>query len=143
MALTMSNGLRRDIADPVERIIEAPDGHVISLNGRELVCLDTPGHARHHICIVDHKAKAIFTGDMFGLSYRELDVDGRQFIFPTTTPTQFEPDEMRASIKRLVALQPQAMYLTHYSQFRSAGPGQNCCAIWMLWLPGAGRTGGR
>jgi glyoxylase-like metal-dependent hydrolase (beta-lactamase superfamily II) len=81
------------------------------------------GHARHHICIVDHKAKAIFTGDMFGLSYRELDVDGRQFIFPTTTPTQFEPDEMRASIKRLVALQPQAMYLTHYSQFRSAGPG--------------------
>ena len=28
---------------PVERIIEAPDGHVISLNGRELVCLDTPG----------------------------------------------------------------------------------------------------
>lgn len=101
---------------PVDRIIEAPDGHVISLNGRELVCLDTPGHARHHICIVDRKAKAIFTGDMFGLSYRELDVDGRQFIFPTTTPTQFEPDEMRASIKRLVALQPQAMYLTHYSQ---------------------------
>jgi glyoxylase-like metal-dependent hydrolase (beta-lactamase superfamily II) len=101
---------------PVERIIEAPDGHVISLNGRELVCLDTPGHARHHICIVDRKARAIFTGDMFGLSYRELDVDGRQFIFPTTTPTQFEPDEMRASIQRLVALQPQAMYLTHYSQ---------------------------
>jgi glyoxylase-like metal-dependent hydrolase (beta-lactamase superfamily II) len=73
--------LWRDIADPAERIIEAPDGHVISLNGRELVCLDTPGHARHHICIVDHKARAIFTGDMFGLSYRELDVDGRQFIF--------------------------------------------------------------
>ena len=63
---------------PVERIIEAPDGHVISLNGRELVCLDTPGHARHHICIVDLKARAISTGDMFGLSYREFDVDGRQ-----------------------------------------------------------------
>ncbi len=101
---------------PAERIVEAPDGHVISLNGRELLCLDTPGHARHHICIVDHKAKAIFTGDMFGLSYRELDVDGRQFIFPTTTPTQFEPEEMRASIQRLLALQPEAMYLTHYSR---------------------------
>jgi len=101
---------------PAERIIEAPDGHVISLNDRELVCLDTPGHARHHICIVDQKAGAIFTGDMFGLSYRELDVDGRQFIFPTTTPTQFEPEEMRASINRLLALEPEAMYLTHYSR---------------------------
>lgn len=99
-----------------ERIVEAPDGHVISLAGRELLCLDTPGHARHHICIVDRKTGGIFTGDMFGLSYRELDVDGRQFIFPTTTPTQFEPDEMRASIRRLLSLNPEAVYLTHYSR---------------------------
>lgn len=101
---------------PAERLVEAPDGYVVSLSGRELLCLDTPGHARHHICIVDQKARAIFTGDMFGLSYRELDVDGRQFIFPTTTPTQFEPDEMRSSIRRLIGLQPDAMYLTHYSR---------------------------
>lgn len=99
-----------------ERIVEAIDGLVVDLNGRQLCCLDTPGHARHHICIVDTKTSGIFTGDMFGLSYRELDVDGRQFIFPTTTPTQFEPEEMRASIRRLLALQPEAMYLTHYGQ---------------------------
>jgi glyoxylase-like metal-dependent hydrolase (beta-lactamase superfamily II) len=101
---------------PAERIVEAPDGMVLSLAGRELLCLDTPGHARHHICIVDKKTTGIFTGDMFGLSYRELDVDGRQFIFPTTTPTQFEPGEMRESIKRLMALDPEAVYLTHYSR---------------------------
>jgi glyoxylase-like metal-dependent hydrolase (beta-lactamase superfamily II) len=101
---------------PPTRIIEAPDGHVISLAGRNLLCLDTPGHARHHICIVDQETQGIFTGDMFGLSYRELDVDGRQFIFPTTTPTQFEPEEMRKSIQRLLSLNPDAMYLTHYSR---------------------------
>lgn len=101
---------------PVERILEATDGLVISLAGRELLCLDTRGHARHHICIVDRKTGGIFTGDMFGLSYRELDVDGRQFIFPTTTPTQFEPDAMRESIRRLIACQPEAVYLTHYSR---------------------------
>ena len=101
---------------PAERIIEAADGHIVSLAGRELKCLDTPGHARHHICIVDLKTGGIFTGDMFGLSYREHDVDGRQFIFPTTTPTQFEPEEMHNSIHRLLALQPEAMYLTHYSR---------------------------
>lgn len=101
---------------PAERIIEVPDGSVISLDGRELLCLDTPGHARHHICIVDRKTGGIFTGDMFGLSYRELDVDGRPFIFPTTTPTQFEPQEMRQSIHRLLSFNPEAMYLTHYSR---------------------------
>lgn len=101
---------------PAERIDEATDGRVFSLAGRPLSCLDTPGHARHHICVVDEKTGGIFTGDMFGLSYRELDVDGRQFVFPTTTPTQFEPEAMRQSIERLLALAPPAMYLTHYGR---------------------------
>jgi glyoxylase-like metal-dependent hydrolase (beta-lactamase superfamily II) len=100
----------------VERIIEAPEGHLIDLAGRRLRCLDTPGHARHHICIVDEKTGGIFTGDMFGYSYRQMDAGERPFIFPTTTPTQFEPDEMRASIRRLMALQPEAVYATHYSR---------------------------
>ncbi|MGE5490103.1 MAG: MBL fold metallo-hydrolase [Actinomycetota bacterium] len=101
---------------PADRIIEATAGYVVSLAGRELLCLDTPGHARHHICVVDKKTGGIFSGDMFGLSYRELDVDGRPFIFPTTTPTQFEPDAMRDSIKRLLRFEPEAIYLTHYSR---------------------------
>lgn len=101
---------------PAERIIEAGDGQVVTVGQRPLQCIDTPGHARHHICIVDEQAHAIFTGDMFGLSYRELDVDGRPFIFPTTTPTQFEPEAMRDSIARLLAFEPEAMYLTHYSR---------------------------
>lgn len=99
-----------------ERIIEAPDGTEIDLAGRNLLCLDTPGHARHHICIVDKKSGGIFTGDTFGLSYRELDVEGHQFLFPTTTPTQFEPDEMRRSVERLLSFKPEAMYLTHYGR---------------------------
>jgi len=104
------------VPTPAERIIEAPDGHVISLAGRELLCLDTPGHARHHICIVDRKTGGIFSGDTFGLSYREHDVDGRPFIFPTTTPTQFDPAAMHASIERLLSFHPEALYLTHYGR---------------------------
>ena len=101
---------------PVERIIEAADGHVVTLAGRMFTCLDTPGHARHHICIVDDRTGGIFTGDMYGLSYRELDVAGRQFVFPTTTPSQFDPQAMHQSIDRLMQLSPPAMYLTHYGQ---------------------------
>lgn len=101
---------------PAERIVPATDGLEILLGSRQFRVFDTPGHARHHICIWDASARAFFTGDTFGLSYRELDVDGRPFIMPTTTPTQFEPQAMHASIDRMLAMQPQAMYLTHYSR---------------------------
>lgn len=101
---------------PAERIIDAHDGLTLQLGGRELLMIDTPGHAKHHICIIDRKAGAIFSGDMFGLSYREFDVDGRQFILPTTSPTQFDAAEMHASIDRLMSYQPTVMYLTHYAQ---------------------------
>ena len=101
--------------DPA-RIIDATDELRLPLGTNTLRCLDTPGHARHHISIVDEKTGGIFTGDLFGISYRETDVDGRLFIFPTTTPVQFEPDAMHASLDRLLALKPEACYLTHYSR---------------------------
>jgi glyoxylase-like metal-dependent hydrolase (beta-lactamase superfamily II) len=101
---------------PAERVIEAGDGQRIDFRGRELTFLDTPGHARHHFCIHDAASNSVFTGDTFGISYREFDVDGRPFIFPTTTPVQFEPEALHASIDRLIALRPRAAYLTHYGR---------------------------
>ena len=98
------------------RIIEAKHETSIDLAGRKLLCLDTPGHAKHHIAIVDSKSGHIFSGDTFGLSYPELDTDGRQFIFPTTTPVQFEPQAMHAAIEMLMSYRPQAIYLTHFGQ---------------------------
>ena len=99
-----------------ERVIEATDGSTVDLAGRTLTFHDTPGHARHHNCIHDSATGHLFTGDMFGLSYRELDRDGRQFVFPATTPTQFDPEAFHASIGRMLALQPEALYLTHYGK---------------------------
>ncbi|HMM55208.1 MAG TPA: MBL fold metallo-hydrolase [Candidatus Desulfobacillus sp.] len=101
-----------------QRIREMPEGSTLRLAGRELGFLDTPGHARHHVCILDGRSGHVFAGDMFGLSYRELDSGGRQFVFPSTTPTQFDPEAMHASIDRLLALRPQAIYVTHYGQVR-------------------------
>lgn len=101
---------------PADRIDTAGDGHVIDLAGRVLVCLDTPGHARHHICIHDARSGAFFTGDTFGLSYREFDTDKGAFILPTSTPVQFEPDALKTSIERMLAYAPRQMFLTHYSR---------------------------
>jgi glyoxylase-like metal-dependent hydrolase (beta-lactamase superfamily II) len=101
---------------PAERVIEAPDGHVVSLAGRSLLCLDTPGHARHHMSIYDERANVCFTGDTFGLSYREFDTPRGPYILPTTSPVQFDPEALHASIRRLIGLKPAAMYLTHYDR---------------------------
>jgi hydroxyacylglutathione hydrolase len=103
---------------PRARVIETPHGSSINFNGRELVFYDTPGHARHHVCVLDAKSGHVFAGDTFGLSYRELDCDGRQFIFPTSSPAQFDPDAAHRSLDLITALRPGAIYVTHYSQVR-------------------------
>jgi glyoxylase-like metal-dependent hydrolase (beta-lactamase superfamily II) len=101
--------------DPA-RVLEAPDGLVLELGGRPLEFLDTPGHARHHFCVWDEASRSMFTGDTFGLSYRELASERGAFVLPTTTPVQFEPEALLGSIDRLVAKGPKAMLLTHYSR---------------------------
>jgi glyoxylase-like metal-dependent hydrolase (beta-lactamase superfamily II) len=99
-----------------ERVVIAEDGHRVDLAGRSLLCLHTPGHARHHLCVWDERSRAWFTGDTFGLSYRELDSARGAFIVPTSSPVQFEPDALKQSIARMLAHAPQAMFLTHYGR---------------------------
>jgi len=99
-----------------DRVHSTADGETLHLAGRPLVFAHTPGHAQHHQCVWDARSAGWFTGDNFGMAYPEFNVDGRAFIFPTTTPVQFEPDAMRASIARLMAAAPRQMFLTHYSR---------------------------
>ncbi len=99
---------------PAERVIEASDGMRLSLNGRELLFIDTPGHAKHHYCVYDEHSRGFFTGDTFGLAYPPLVVAGRAFVFPTTTPVQFDPDALHGSIDRMMAYNPERMFLTHF-----------------------------
>ena len=101
-----------------ERIDIAADGEEFSLRGRALRAFYTEGHARHHYCLSDPASKGVFTGDSFGVSYRELDTAAGAFIFPTTTPVHFDPDEAHKSIDRIMSYEPERVYLTHYSEVR-------------------------
>ena len=103
-------------AIPAARIDIAADGGIFTLNGRELQAFYTEGHARHHYCLSDPASRGIFTGDSFGVSYRELDTAAGEFIFPTTTPVHFDPDEAHRSVDRIMSYQPERLYLTHYSE---------------------------
>ncbi len=99
---------------PAERTQATADEQVVHLAGRPLLFIDTPGHARHHHCIWDARSAGWFTGDTFGLSYRETHSAAGAWVMPTSSPVQFEPLPLRQSIARLLARQPQQMYLTHF-----------------------------
>lgn len=106
---------------PAERVLVAEEGTRLRLAGREFEFIHTPGHALHHYCIVDRAADAIFSGDNFGISYRDLDTERGAFIYPTTTPVQFDPEAMHASLDRIMSYRPRAIYLTHYSRVTELG----------------------
>ncbi|HEY0768112.1 MAG TPA: MBL fold metallo-hydrolase [Steroidobacteraceae bacterium] len=101
---------------PAARLRVVQDGERVSLGGRTLELIHTPGHALHHYAVVDQTHASIFPGDTFGISYRALDSEHGAFITPTTTPSQFDPDQLIASIDRMLAYRPEAMYLMHFSR---------------------------
>lgn len=97
------------------RVISAEHESRFHLNDRELLIVDTPGHAYHHFCVVDSFSQGIFTGDTFGQSYPNLIYQNKRIVLPTTTPIHFNPEALFGSIDLLMSFQPERMYLTHFN----------------------------
>lgn len=115
-AETLEHHYGRIVPVPLQRIRALANGEDLDLAGRCLHSIDAPGHARHHVALFDETSCSWFTGDVFGISYREFDGGSEPLIFPTTSPVQFDPVAMKATIARMLARQPRAMLLTHYSR---------------------------
>ncbi len=101
---------------PESQVLAADDGEHFDVGRRRFLLIHTPGHALHHYCLVDEAEGVVFTGDNFGLSYREFDTGKGPFIMPTTTPVHFDPDQLHASLDRIMSFNPKYAYLTHYSR---------------------------
>ncbi len=99
-----------------QRVVVAEDEQWFELNGRPLQTIYTEGHARHHYVLNDPRSRGVFTGDSFGVSYREHDTARGAIVFPTTTPVHFDPVEAHRAVDRILACEPERVYLTHYSQ---------------------------
>lgn len=106
---------------PEDRVAVMEDGSELDFQGRKLLFIDTPGHARHHFCVVDPARRAVFAGDMLGISYRVFDSDRGPFVFPSTTPVQFEPEAFHRSLDRLEALDLRYGYLAHFGRIELNG----------------------
>jgi len=101
-----------------DRVIEAEDNFILDFDGRVLKFIDTPGHARHHFCVWDKETKSMFTGDTFGISYRDLDNQNDVYVLPSTSPVQFDPEALIQSINRIMKFKPERVCLTHFSSIK-------------------------
>jgi len=99
---------------PAERVVVVEDGQRLQLGSRTFEFIDAPGHARHHHCPIDLDHREVYSGDNFGICYHEFDTARGPFMLPTTTPVQFDPDAMHATIDRILSYQPQRIYQTHF-----------------------------
>ncbi|MCY0878287.1 MAG: MBL fold metallo-hydrolase [Firmicutes bacterium] len=98
-----------------DRIVVHEDESALKTRDRILRFYDTPGHAKHHTCVVDEATRGIFSGDTIGIRYVPS-YTGWDFVygFPTTTPSDFDPEVMLETLDRLEALNLRAVYHTHY-----------------------------
>ena len=101
--------------DP-QRVRQMQDGETVSLAGRQLEFRHTRGHAEHHFCVWDETSRGWFSGDMFGVSYPWCRFPEADFVLPSTTPSQFDPEAYLVSLELLGSYSPQRMYLTHYGE---------------------------
>lgn len=97
------------------RVVVHEDGGVLEAGDRQLVFYDTPGHAKHHTCVLDRQTMGLFSGDTVGIRYQP-GYTGWDFTygFPTTTPSDFDPGVMLKTLDRLQSLGLTRIYHTHF-----------------------------
>jgi glyoxylase-like metal-dependent hydrolase (beta-lactamase superfamily II) len=79
-----------------QRIRALGDGDLIELGRRHLETVSTPGHAKHHVALVDSATGAVFTGDALGIHPPDARV-----LRPATPPPDYDLELAVASIERI------------------------------------------
>ena len=101
-------------AIPEDRVKIVADGDIYKLGSIELEVLFTPGHNFDHICILDKARDTIFVGDTFGV-WLPPEYGMKTIARVPAAPTQFAPEEWKASINKIVATGVSRVCPSHYS----------------------------
>jgi len=95
---------------PAERIMALDDTGTVDLGGgRRLDSYYSPGHAKHHVGLVDSDTGDLYVGDAAGV-YMPDTGDVR----PATPPPDFDLAAALASIRKFAALRPARLMFSHY-----------------------------
>jgi glyoxylase-like metal-dependent hydrolase (beta-lactamase superfamily II) len=102
---------------PAARVTSLAGGERIVAGGRELDVAATPGHASHHVAFFDRASGVAFVGDTAGIRR-----GAGTYIMPPTPPPDIDLDAWRESADRILAWDPDTLFLTHFGPFRGARP---------------------
>jgi glyoxylase-like metal-dependent hydrolase (beta-lactamase superfamily II) len=94
---------------PAERLRVLGDDAILDVGGRSIRALETPGHASHHLALVDSSSGVVFTGDALGIHVPNLPV-----LRPATPPPDFDLDLAVASIERIRAAAGSTLLFAHF-----------------------------
>jgi len=128
-------------ATPAERIRAVERIGVIDLGGgRRLHSHYSPGHARHHVGLIDSVSGDLYVGDAAGVYIPETG-DQR----PGTPPPDFDLDTALDSLRMFAALEPARLLFSHYGPVQDVaaalGRSADEMAVWVDQTRRARRAG--
>ncbi len=95
---------------PAERIATVERHGVVDLGGgRRLESHYSPGHARHHVGLVDSLTGDLYVGDAAGIYIQETDE-----VRPATPPPDFDLQTALESLRMFAALRPTRLLFSHF-----------------------------
>jgi glyoxylase-like metal-dependent hydrolase (beta-lactamase superfamily II) len=101
------------LAVPEARVRPLSGGERIAAGGRELEVAYTPGHASHHVSYFDAASRIAFVGDTAGIRR-----GSGAYVMPPTPPPDVDLEAWRESESRILAWDPDTLFLTHFGPFR-------------------------
>jgi len=95
---------------PASRIAALDDVGTVDLgDGRRLDSHYSPGHAKHHVGLIDSLSGDLYVGDAAGVYIPETGD-----LRPATPPPDFDLEVALASLRKFSALRPTRLLFSHY-----------------------------
>ncbi|UOQ42761.1 MBL fold metallo-hydrolase [Halobacillus salinarum] len=117
---------------PEDKLIVKEEGETLQLGrDRTLTFYDTPGHAKHHFAIYDSLSNGLFTGDTAGIRYHQTEEEGGTFYLPSTSPNQFDPEAMLASIDHFKEMKVDRLFFGHFGVTEQPGAAMDEVEYWI------------
>jgi glyoxylase-like metal-dependent hydrolase (beta-lactamase superfamily II) len=94
---------------PPNRLRALSGGERLPLKGGELLVVNTPGHAKHHLAFFDESTRTLLTGDAAGVH-----LPGTDRVRPALPPPDLDIEALLASVDRMKELDPARLLYTHF-----------------------------
>jgi glyoxylase-like metal-dependent hydrolase (beta-lactamase superfamily II) len=100
---------------PAARLRVVEGGETLTVAGREIEVEYTPGHASHHVSYLDTASRVAFVGDTAGIRK-----GSGNYVMPPTPPPDIDLEAWRASGEKILAWDPDTLFLTHFGPHHGA-----------------------